>query len=146
MIQAGYLWACVPPINYEKVGGAGLRARQTVRTGWKACATGKNFSEQTIFPSRVGCALRTFIMHRRDARATKFSITFQDSRSWAGGSPVKHEKVGGAGLRARQAVRTGWKACATGRTFQDSHSWAFGPPLNYEKFLMSILLTLNLEP
>ena len=32
---------------------------------------------------------------------------------------TKHEKVGGAGLRARQAVRTGWEACATGRTFQD---------------------------
>ena len=32
--------------------------------------------------SRVGCALRTFIMHRRDACATKFSLTFPDSSSW----------------------------------------------------------------
>ena len=31
------------------------------------------------------------------------------------------------GLRARQAVRTGWKACATERTFQGSSSWAYRP-------------------
>jgi hypothetical protein len=29
------------------------------------------------------------------------------------GAPVKHEKVLGAGVLARQAVRTGWKAYAT---------------------------------
>jgi hypothetical protein len=28
------------------------------------------------FLSRVGCALRTFNMHRRDACATKFTLTF----------------------------------------------------------------------
>jgi hypothetical protein len=38
--------------------------------------------------------------------------------SWACAPLIKHEKVGGAGLPARQAVRTGWKACATGRTFR----------------------------
>jgi len=27
----------------------------------------------------------------------------------------------------------------------NSHSWPFGPPVNYEKFLMGLLLTLNLE-
>jgi hypothetical protein len=31
------------------------------------------------------------------------------------------------------------------RTFRNSHAWAVGPPENYEKFLMDILLTLNLE-
>ena len=30
-----------------------------------------------ILARHVGCALRTFIMHRRDACATKFSITFK---------------------------------------------------------------------
>jgi hypothetical protein len=29
------------------------------------------------------------------------------------GRPVKHEKFGGAGIFARQAAGTGWKACAT---------------------------------
>ena len=56
----------------------------------------------------------------------------------------KHEKVGGAGLRARQAVRTGWKACATGRTFQDSSSWAFGPPEKLEESMLA--LALDFEP
>ena len=35
-------------------------------------------------------------------------------------TPVNDEQVGGAGLRARQAVRTGWKACATGRTIRSA--------------------------
>src|SRR3989339_691432 len=43
----------------------------------------------------------------------------QGSSSWACGPPIKHEKVSGAGVPARQPVCTGWKACATGRTFQD---------------------------
>ena len=42
-----HTWAFGPPANYERFGGAGLRARQAVHTGWKACATNfKNFSEQ----------------------------------------------------------------------------------------------------
>ena len=57
----------------------------------------------------------------------------QSSWSWAFGPPAKHVKVSGAGLRARQAVRTGGKACDTGRTFPDSSSWVFGPPINYAK-------------
>jgi hypothetical protein len=31
--------------------------------------------------------------------------------------PRKASKGGGVGLRARQAVRTGWKACATAELF-----------------------------
>ena len=34
--------------------------------------------------------------------------------SWSLGT----RKIGGAGLRARQAVHTGWKACANGRTLR----------------------------
>jgi hypothetical protein len=47
------------------------------------------------------------------------SCSYGSSRAWSFGPPIKHENSGGAGLRARQAVRTGWKACATGRTFQE---------------------------
>jgi hypothetical protein len=35
------------------------------------------------------------------------------SHSWAFGLPGKYEKVRRAGVPARHAVRTGWKACAT---------------------------------
>jgi hypothetical protein len=35
-----------PTRKTGKEGGAGVPARQLVRTGWKACATGKNFLEQ----------------------------------------------------------------------------------------------------
>jgi hypothetical protein len=58
---------------------------------------------------------------------------------------INYEKSGGAGLCARHAVRTGWKACATRKTFQNSSSLAFGPPTKHEKFLAGILLTLNFQ-
>jgi hypothetical protein len=51
-------------------------------------------------------------MHRCPQALLGVKFTFP---SWSLGT----RKIGGAGLRARQAVRTGWKACATGKTFQD---------------------------
>ena len=45
-------------------------------------------------------------------------ISFQGSSSWAFGPAVKHEKVGGAGVRACQAVRTGWKPVPPGELFR----------------------------
>jgi hypothetical protein len=41
--------------------------------------------------------------------------------SRAFGPPIKQERVGKAGLSARPAVRTGWKACATGK-FQNGEN------------------------
>jgi hypothetical protein len=38
------------------------------------------------------------------------------------GRPVKHEKFGGAGIFARQAAGTGWKACATKTFWKDDIS------------------------
>jgi hypothetical protein len=35
------------------------------------------------------------------------------------GAWEREKKHGGAGLSARQAIRTGWEACATGRIVQD---------------------------
>src|SRR5659263_515924 len=51
------------------------------------------------------------------------------SYPWAFGPPVRHAKSGRAGVLARQAVRTGWKACATGRTFQDRRLHRRGPTI-----------------
>ena len=42
--SAQLLMGLQPAISHEKFSGAGLRARQAVRTGWKAGATWKNFS------------------------------------------------------------------------------------------------------
>jgi hypothetical protein len=58
--------------------------------------------------------------------------------------PLKTEKFSGAGVPARQAGRTGWKAGATGRTFRNSSSWAFGSPVKHEKFMSALALNLEL--
>ena len=52
-----------------------------------------------------------------------------NSLTWAFGPPLTYEWFGGAGLCARRAVRTGWKARATGRTFTVKNQIPLNPPL-----------------
>src|SRR3989339_2141280 len=45
-LGTSHSWTFGPPVNHEKVSGAGVPARQPVCTDWKACATGKTFQAE----------------------------------------------------------------------------------------------------
>jgi hypothetical protein len=75
----------------------------------------------------------------KDARARiagekDYPRVFHGSHAWACGSPVKHEKIGGAGLRARGLWWHRLPACAPHRqdagatkNFSRQHEICFSP-------------------
>jgi hypothetical protein len=59
--------------------------------------------------------------------------TFQNRSSLALGPLAKHEKVGGAGLRARQVSAQAGKPVPPEELFKTVPHGSIGPPITYEK-------------